>query len=167
MHLIAMHLILLRVPGYELSSDEDEPPLQPHDPAGGGSALDDMQPQIWPPILQQPPAPTPFDFAAFMRRSGGKTPTLLATIREADAHLPPGPIVVYSERAGGAVRLNILHIKHILHIVKLQLCPLQNPSSQAANLLALASTFGTEPRFDASLHTLWLEVAVTTWVIML
>ena len=45
--------------------------------------------------------------------------------------------------------------------------PLQNPSSQAANLLALASTFGTEPRFDASLHTLWLEVAVTTWVTML
>ncbi len=45
--------------------------------------------------------------------------------------------------------------------------PLQNPSSQAAILLALASTFGIEPRFDASLHTLWLEVAVTTWVTML
>jgi hypothetical protein len=35
MHLIAMHLILLRVSGYELSSEEDEPPLQPDDPADG------------------------------------------------------------------------------------------------------------------------------------
>ena len=48
-----------------------------------------------------------------MRRSGGNTTALLATIREADAHLPPGPIHVYSERAGGAVRLYILHILHI------------------------------------------------------
>jgi hypothetical protein len=117
MQLIAMNLILFRVPGYELSSDEDEPPLQPEDPADGGSALDDMQSQIGPPILQQPPAPTPFDFAAFMRRSVGNTTTLLATIREAEAHMPPGPIVVFSERAGGAVRLNILHIGHILHIL--------------------------------------------------
>ena len=117
MLLIAMHLILFRVPGYELSSDEDEPPLQPEDPADGGSVLDNMLPQIGQPILQQPPAPTPFDFAAFMRRSGGNTTTLLATIQEADAHLPPGPIVVYSERAGGAERLNILHIAHILHIL--------------------------------------------------
>jgi hypothetical protein len=46
MHLIAIHLILFWVPGYELSSDEDEPPLQPDDPADGGSALDDMQPQL-------------------------------------------------------------------------------------------------------------------------
>jgi hypothetical protein len=117
MHPIAMHLILFRVPGYQLLSDEDEPPLQHEDPAYGGSALDDMQPQIWQPILQQQPAPTPFDFAAFMHRSGGNKTTLLATIREADAHLPPGPIVVYSERAGGAVRLNILHIAHILQIL--------------------------------------------------
>ncbi len=99
MHLIPMHLIQFWVPGYRLSSDEDEPPLQPDDPspADGGSALDDLQPQIGPPILQQPPAPIPFDFAAFIRRTGGNTITLLATIREADAYLPPGPIVVYSE----------------------------------------------------------------------
>ena len=45
--------------------------------------------------------------------------------------------------------------------------PLQIPSSQAAILQAFGSTFGSEPRFDASLHTLWLEVAVTTWVTML
>jgi hypothetical protein len=115
MHLITMHLILFRVPGYELSSDEDKPPLQPDDPADG--ALDDMQPQIGPPILQQPLAPTSFDFAAFIRRSCGNTATLLATIREADAHLPPGPVLLYSEFSGGAVRLNILHIAHILHIL--------------------------------------------------
>ena len=70
LHLIAMDLILLRVPlaGNELSSDEDEPPLHSEDPADGpgGSALDDMQPQIGPPIQQKPPAPTPFDFAAFI-----------------------------------------------------------------------------------------------------
>jgi hypothetical protein len=92
-----MHVIQFWVPGYELSSNEDEPPLQPDDPADGGSALNDMHPQIGPPISQQPPAPIPFDFLAFIRRTGGNTTTLLATIREADVYLPPGPIVVYSE----------------------------------------------------------------------
>ena len=105
------------MPGYELSSDEEELPLQPDDPADGGSALDDLQPQNGPPILQQPPALPPFDFRAIMRRSGGNTSALLASIREADAYLPPGPIHVYSERAGGAVRLYIVHIVHISHIV--------------------------------------------------
>ncbi len=33
---------LLSLPGYELSSDEEELPLQPDDPADGGSALDEM-----------------------------------------------------------------------------------------------------------------------------
>jgi hypothetical protein len=160
-------LIVFWMPGYELSSDEDAPPVQPDNPPEIENDDDDVQPQIGPATLLLQPVQRQFDFAYFMRRSGGNTTTLFSVIREADAHLPPGPIVVYSERAGGAVRLNILHIKHIMHIVKLQLRPLQNPSSQAANLLALASTFGTEPRFDASLHTLWLEVAVTTWVIML
>ncbi len=42
--------------------------------------------------------------AAIRRRSGGDTTSLLSAIRETDAHLPPGPIIVYSERAGGAVR---------------------------------------------------------------
>jgi hypothetical protein len=52
-----------------------------------------------------------------MRRSGGNTSALLSSIRESDAYLPPGPIHVYSERAGGAVRLYIVHIVHISHIV--------------------------------------------------
>ena len=44
----------------------------------------DMQPQIGPSNLQpqQPgPAPSPFDFDSFMRRSGGNTTTLLSTIQ--------------------------------------------------------------------------------------
>ena len=108
---------LLSLPGYELSSDEEELPLQPDDPADGGSALDDLQPHNGPPILQQPPALPPFDFLAILRRSGGNTSELLASLREADTYLPPGPIHVYSERAGGAVRLDIVHIVHFSHIV--------------------------------------------------
>ena len=101
-----LYLNLFRLSGYELSSDGDEPALQPDDPADSSNALNDMQPPIGQPILQQPPAPIPFDFASFMRRSGGNTTSLLSVIREADAQLrvPPGPIVVYSERAGGAAR---------------------------------------------------------------
>ena len=69
--------------------------------SGPGNALDDMQPPIGPPILQQPPAPIPFDFASFMRRSGGNTTSLLSVIREADAQLPPGPIVNVLEELRG------------------------------------------------------------------
>ena len=42
--------------------------------------------------------------------------------------------------------------------------PLQIPPCQAAIFQALESTYGTAPRFDASLHTSWLEVALTTEV---
>ena len=107
------------MPGYELSSDEDEPPVQLDNPPEIENDHDDEQPQIGPAILLPQPVQQQFDFASFMHRSGANTTTLLSVIREADTHLPPGPIVIYSERAGGAVRLNILHIKHILHIVRL------------------------------------------------
>ena len=109
------------MPGYELSSDEDEPPVQPDNPPEIENDHDDEQPQIGPAIVLPQPVQQQFDFASFMRRSGANTTTLLSVIREADAHLPPGPIV--SERAGGAVRLNInilfniLHIKYILYIL--------------------------------------------------
>ena len=46
----------------------------------------------------------------------------------------------------------------------------KDPSSdscQAAISQAFKATYGIEPRSDASLHTLWLEMAVTTWVTML
>ena len=45
--------------------------------------------------------------------------------------------------------------------------PLQIPSCQAAIFQAFESTYGTAPRFDASWHTAWLEVALTTGVTML
>ena len=53
-------------------------------------SVDDLQPQNRPPILQQPPALAalpPFDFPAIVRRSGGNTTALLASIREAEAYL--------------------------------------------------------------------------------
>ena len=42
--------------------------------------------------------------------------------------------------------------------------PLQIPSCQAAIFQAFESTHRTAPRFNASLHTSWLEVALTTGV---
>ncbi len=42
--------------------------------------------------------------------------------------------------------------------------PLQIQPCQAAIFQAFKSTYGTSPRFDASLHTSWLEVALTTGV---
>ncbi len=54
------------LPGYELSIDEEELPLQPADPADGVSALDDLQSQNGPPILQQPPALPPCSGTALL-----------------------------------------------------------------------------------------------------
>jgi hypothetical protein len=76
-----------------------------------------MQPQIGPPILQQPPAPIPFDFAAFIRRTGGNTTHHWPQYEKLMHICHLDPFVVYSERAGEAVRLTILHIAHILHIL--------------------------------------------------
>ena len=118
--------------------------MQPDNPPKNENDDDDVQPQIGPTILLLQPVQRPFDFASFMRRSGANTTTLLSVIREADAHLPPGPIVVYSERAKGAVRLNILHIKHILHILMhLQTCHRQEILKQQTSKfsLSLCETF--------------------------
>ena len=56
--------------------------------------------------MQQPISQPPqsFDFSDFMRRSGGSTDSMFSVIQEMDSLLPPGPIVVYSERAGGSMR---------------------------------------------------------------
>ena len=71
------------------------------------------------PLLPQLPVPAaaPFDFASFMRETGGNTTALFSAIQKADGHLPKGPIHVYSERGGGGARLNILHMLHIIHIL--------------------------------------------------
>ena len=100
--------------GYELSSDDEEL-TQEHDARPDW----DTMPETGQPILQQPISKQPppsFDFSDFMRRSGGSIDSMFSVIREVDALLPPGPIVVYSERAGGSMRLHILHIQHIVHI---------------------------------------------------
>ena len=55
---------------------------------------------------------SPMIWAAFSDRD-----SMFSVIREIEALLPPGPIVVYSERAGGSMRLHILHIQHIMHIL--------------------------------------------------
>ena len=116
-----MHIVtfMVSLSGFELSSDKDEPSLQPENPDDIES--NPMQPPMigqLPVILPQQPAPAaaPFDFASFMRESGENTTALLSAIQKADRHLPMGPINVYSERGGGGARLNILHLIHILHI---------------------------------------------------
>ena len=117
-----MHILtfIVSLSGFKLSSDKDEPSLQPENP-------DDIESNPMPPpmigplpvILPQQPAPAaaPFDFASFLRESGGNTTALLSAIQKADRHLPIGPIHVYSERGGEGARLNILHILHIIHIL--------------------------------------------------
>ena len=82
--------------------------MQPDEPDDIGINL--MQPQmIGPLILQQQPAPAtaPFNFASFMRESGGDTTTFSSAVRKADAHLPPGPIRV-------GMSHHPIHRKHIL-----------------------------------------------------
>ncbi len=101
-----MHIIISVTPiwltGYELSSDDDDLPHGSNDPP-----VDDPMPKTGPPDVQPPksqqPPPT-FDFSDFMRRSGGSTTCMFFVMLEVDPHLPSGPMVVYSERAGGAMR---------------------------------------------------------------
>ena len=121
-----MHILtfIVSLSGFELSSDEDEPSLQPENPddieSGPLPVILPQQPAPAPaPLLPQLPAPAaaPFDFASFMRETGGNTTALFSAIQKADGHLPKGPIHVYSERGGGGARLNILHILHIIHIL--------------------------------------------------
>ena len=121
-----MHILtfIVSLSGFKLSSDKDEPSLQPENPddieSGPLPVILSQQPAPAPaPLLPQQPAPAaaPFDFASFMRETGGNTTALLSAIQKADAHLPKGPIHVYSERGGGGERLNIVHILHILHIL--------------------------------------------------
>ena len=113
-----MHILtfIVSLSGFELSSDEDEPSLQPEHPDDIESGPLQPAPAAAPLLPQQPaPAAAPFDFASFMRESGGNTTALLSAIQKADRHLPIAPIHVYGERGGGGARLNILHILHIIH----------------------------------------------------
>ena len=120
-HVFILDLILFRilVAGFELSSDEDDVPLHPDLQAQTHDVLHDMPSPVLPPL---PPAQRPFEFSSFIRRSGGDTTSLLSAIRETDAHLPPGPIIVYSERAGGAVRCFTLDICTCILCQSYELC---------------------------------------------
>ena len=94
------------MPGYKRSDDEAEDvqlsqPLdnpKEADPAPDLRPMAALQPQ--PPVLPLPP----FDFDGIIRRSGGNSASLFRVIREVDALLPPGPIIVHSQRAEGGVR---------------------------------------------------------------
>ena len=118
LHIMHIVTFIVSLSGFELSSDEDEPSLQPEHPDDIESGPLQPAPAAAP-LLQQLPAPAaaPFDFASFMRETGGNTTALFSAIQKADGHLPKGPIHVYSERGGGGARLNILHMLHIIHIL--------------------------------------------------
>ena len=48
-----------------------------------------------------------------MEIPGGNTASVLKLIQDHDKRLPPGPIHVYSERAGGEVRYLMFHFASI------------------------------------------------------
>ena len=118
LHIMHIVIFIVSLSGFELSSDEDEPSLQPEHPDDIESGPLQPAPAAAPLLPQLPaPAAAPFDFASFMRETGGNTTALFSAIQKADGHLPKGPIHVYSERGGGGARLNILHMLHIIHIL--------------------------------------------------
>ena len=118
LHIMHIVTFIVSLSGFELSSDEDEPSLQPEHPDDIESGPLQPAPAAAPLLPQLPaPAAAPFDFASFMRETGGNTTALFSAIQKADGHLPKGPIHVCSERGGGGARLNILHMLHIIHIL--------------------------------------------------
>ena len=87
--------------GYEISYSEAEDMQSSQTqvlPEVAADPAPDLQPIApflppHPPVLPLPP----FDFDDLMRRSGGNSASLFRL-------LPPGPIIVHSQRAGGGVR---------------------------------------------------------------
>ena len=92
--------------GFELSDDDELPDEQ--DP-GQSANKDNECPDIAMLELVQPQVPVlpkvvpPFDFHQCIRRLGGNATTMFKAFDELDSHIPPGPIFVHSERAGGDV----------------------------------------------------------------
>ena len=73
------------------------------------------------------PLNSPFNFAASIRRMGGKISSIYRELDELDQMIPSGPLIVHSERSGGGTRyiMRILHILHTVHIMHTTLsCPL-------------------------------------------
>jgi hypothetical protein len=104
------HMLNMYFQGFELSDDEempeamhpDLPALDTQAPENDNEDPDTLQEQpALPPAAMHLP---PFDFHQSIRRLGGNTATMFKALEQLDAHIPPGPVVVLSERAGGGVR---------------------------------------------------------------
>ena len=103
LHILNLNSIItsIRLTGYELSSDDEELPQNNDDPPDSDTVPRTGQPNVQQPISQPPQS---FNLSDFMRRSCGSTDSMFSVIREMEPLLPPGQIVVYSERAGGSMR---------------------------------------------------------------
>jgi hypothetical protein len=96
--------------GFELSDDDELPDEQ--DP--GQSAYSDnecpdspdiaMVEPVQPQVPAQPAVMPAFDFHQCIRRLGGNATTMFKALDDLDSHIPPGPIILHSERAGGGNR---------------------------------------------------------------
>jgi hypothetical protein len=91
---------------FELSDDDELPDEQ--DP--GQSADEDnecpdiaMLEPVQTQVPVQPAVMPPFDFHQCIRRLGGNATTMFKASDDLDSHIPPGPIIVHSERAGGGI----------------------------------------------------------------
>jgi hypothetical protein len=97
--------------GFELSDDDELPHEQ--DPGQSANAdnecpdmamLEPIQPQVPAHPAVMPQSFPPFDFNQCIRRLGGNATTMFKAVNDLDSHIPPGPIIVHSQRAGGGVR---------------------------------------------------------------
>ena len=90
--------------GFELSDDEE---LQDEQDPGQSAYEDNECPGIAMLEPEQPQLPVQsavmpaLDFHQCIRRLGGNATTMFKALDDLDSHIPSGPIIVYSERAGG------------------------------------------------------------------
>ncbi len=70
--------------------------------------LEPVQPQG--PV--QPAVMPPFNSHQCIRRLGGNATNMFKALDDLDSHIPPGPIIVHSERAGGGI--GYYRVKHYI-----------------------------------------------------
>ncbi len=93
--------------GFELLDDEE---LQDEQDPGQSAYEDNECPDIamleteQPQLPVQPAVMPAFDFHQCIRRLGGHATTMFKALDDLNSHIPPGPIIVHSERAGGGIR---------------------------------------------------------------
>ena len=84
--------------GFELPDEQDPGQSAYEDNECPGIAmLEPEQPQL---PVQSAVMPA-LDFHQCIRRLGGHATTMFKALDDLDSHIPPGPIIVHSERAGG------------------------------------------------------------------